>query len=394
MLRRLLRDSEALKALSEKLGLFRDPEVLEKYVIASEVTAEVLDLFLARIFGTERASMGDGSGDAKTICETLCGFLGAQKGAGGEESAAQAKESDREAEELRVKVQDLERQFVALQRQLQIQGDVTQLAESLDGRLSEMERRVSDLRSEVASVAENVVHLNKEVSARASNGDVRRLSKEVARLKEDERSLGEALEDRISDVEKKVDETKHLLKDEVQSEIMWLVAAVRMLPIDPLNGIIAQLTRECGGNVHDQKVVEVTSKGVWDDWHAPKRVVDLETNDCFWSKNEPNSWICYDFKGKRVAPTSYSIKPHKGVGQPRSWVFEVSNDGHEGSWQVVDRHENSSDLESELVVRNFEIARPSGSFRFICLRQTGKNYAGHDCLLLAALEVFGVCSDQ
>ena len=38
MLRGLLRGSEASKALFERAGLFKTPELLEKYEIASEVT--------------------------------------------------------------------------------------------------------------------------------------------------------------------------------------------------------------------------------------------------------------------------------------------------------------------------------------------------------------------
>ena len=45
MLRGLLRDSEAAKELFEKVGLFKSPELLEKYVVASEVTVEVLGMF-------------------------------------------------------------------------------------------------------------------------------------------------------------------------------------------------------------------------------------------------------------------------------------------------------------------------------------------------------------
>ena len=69
MLRELLRGGEAARALFEKVGLFKSPEVLEKYAIASEVTLEVLDAFLARVFGTHRESMCDGACDLKVLCE-------------------------------------------------------------------------------------------------------------------------------------------------------------------------------------------------------------------------------------------------------------------------------------------------------------------------------------
>ena len=55
----MLSDSDALQAL------------FEKYVIASEVTVEVLDVFLSHILGTERAPIGNGSGDLKVLLESL-----------------------------------------------------------------------------------------------------------------------------------------------------------------------------------------------------------------------------------------------------------------------------------------------------------------------------------
>jgi hypothetical protein len=67
---------------------------------------------------------------------------------------------------------------------------------------------------------------------------------------------------------------------------------------DVPDGIIAHLTRECGGNVHDYDVVEVTSgsfeketKGANphsgacdnDPMFAAKNAADLEDNSCFIS---------------------------------------------------------------------------------------------------------------
>ena len=69
MLRGLLRDSECAKGLLENAGLFKDPKLLEKYVIASQVMVEVLDSFFSHVFGTERASLGNKSGDLKTLLE-------------------------------------------------------------------------------------------------------------------------------------------------------------------------------------------------------------------------------------------------------------------------------------------------------------------------------------
>ena len=108
-----------------------------------------------------------------------------------------------------------------------------------------------------------------------------------------------------------------------------------------LDGVIAQLTRECGGHVHEKGAVEITASSYRDGVEA-KNAANLWTNSCFSSEDEPNSWICYDFKSRLVTPTSYSIRSHVGAGFPKSWVLEVSNDGH--AWTVIDRRDDNEDL--------------------------------------------------
>ena len=392
MLRGLLRDREAAKALFEKVVLFKSPELLEKYVIASEVTVEVLDVFLSRVFGTERPCISNESGDLKALWESLgcCSLSEGKEAASGDLSAR----ADEHMEGLRVKVQDLERQLCAVQRQLQMQGEVSQLAVSLDSKLDqisrECERSVSGVRSQVSAVSDDVAGLKEEVRDKASTRDVISLSKDVSCLKESEKSLG----DRISDVAKAM-EAERALRDELQREIERLDAVV-MRPVDPLNGIIAQLTRECGGNVHKKGVVEVTASSVYPlrSGRQPENAVDLGTNSFFTSNDESSPWLRYDFKGRRVTPERYSIRS-ANQGYPRSWVLEVSNSGSEGSWEIVNRRENNEDLKGNYVTHNFAIsAPPRGAFRFVRVRQTGENHEGNDRLYISSLELFGTLSSQ
>ena len=373
----------------EKVGLFKTPELLEKYVIASEVTVEVLDLFLSRVFGAERANFGNDSGDLSALWESLgCFSLRSRRSAAGEDLSARPDVPDKAVEGLCAKVQDLERQLCAMQRQLQMQGEVSQLAMSLDGKLGEIERecdrQVSDLRLKVSDVSEEVVSLKKELNDKASNGEVMELSEKVSHLKDAERRL----EDGISSAEKKAADVEKALRDEIQR----LDVAMKAVPIDPLNGIIAQLTRQCGGNVHEKGLVEVTASSVSSNSYQAKNAVELGTDSFFQSNSEPTSWICYDFKRQRVTPTSYSIRT-VACACPRSWALEVSNDGEK--WEAVDTRNNNRDLNAEYVTHNFVItAPPRGSFRFIRLRQTGKNHTENDCLAITSLEVFGILSPQ
>jgi hypothetical protein len=92
---------------------------------------------------------------------------------------------------------------------------------------------------------------------------------------------------------------------------------------DVPDGIIARLTRECGGNVHCRRVVEITCGPfgkVTEGDHGrsgAKDAVDVETGSLFASayrlKEEDiphtrNNWLCYDFKERRIVPTHYTIR--------------------------------------------------------------------------------------
>ena len=162
-----------------------------------------------------------------------------------------------------------------------------------------------------------------------------------------------------------------------------------------LDGVIAHLTRECGGNVHDQGLVNVTASSV-SMGGDPRNVVDLGTNSLYSSENENNTWICYDFKDRRIIPTSYSVRTSRnspGGDTLKSWVIEVSKDGTENSWVEIDRRDDSHDLNCCYVTVNFKISRvPSESFRFFRLRETGPNHYGdhHSYYVnITSLEIFG-----
>ena len=91
-----------------------------------------------------------------------------------------------------------------------------------------------------------------------------------------------------------------------------------------------------------------------------------------------------------MTPPSYSIRSNgggTGFNHPKSWVLEVSNDGSDGSWAVVDSRKSNSDMNDQFAIAN----SMSGAFRFVRLRQTGKNHKGNNHLDICALELFGAC---
>jgi hypothetical protein len=75
---------------------------------------------------------------------------------------------------------------------------------------------------------------------------------------------------------------------------------------NPLSGIIAYLTSQHDGNVSDRGIVNVSGSTICSS-NVAKNAVDLLPTCYFNSMNEPNQWLCYDFRDRKVRPKHYSI---------------------------------------------------------------------------------------
>jgi hypothetical protein len=162
------------------------------------------------------------------------------------------------------------------------------------------------------------------------------------------------------------------------------------LPLD--GGLISYLSEQCGGNVHDKQIVQVSASSTARNSPAcaAKNLVDLKADSLYVSRDAPNQWICYDFGQLTIAPTHYSIRSRfdggPGWNNIKSWVIEGSGNGDE--WTEVDRREGNDELKDKNVSRLFEVTN-SGEFRFIRLRQTGTTHDNKDFLTLSGFEIFG-----
>jgi hypothetical protein len=179
------------------------------------------------------------------------------------------------------------------------------------------------------------------------------------------------------------------------------------------DGIIAHLTRECGGNVDGYQVVEITCgcfeketeganphSGALDDCllYATENAADLDVISRFVSayheKEEDilhsgNNWLCYNFEERRAELTHHTIRMNGfGPGQEhmKSWFVETSADGE--SWQEVVREEDNKQLNGRFKTGTFALS-DGGECRFIPLVTSGKNYMGDDQLRISAWEVLG-----
>ena len=156
----------------------------------------------------------------------------------------------------------------------------------------------------------------------------------------------------------------------------------------PFKGIMPHLREECGGNIHEKGVVTITESR--HERNQPCQVTDYDWSDYWHTSNSPNSWICFDFEEKRVELTGYSLKSMPAISycsHPIQWVIEGSNDG--SNWREVDRR-NTQDLNGKSIVKTYFCEdTKSERFRFIKLRQTGKDAQGYNYLALSGIEFFG-----
>jgi hypothetical protein len=152
---------------------------------------------------------------------------------------------------------------------------------------------------------------------------------------------------------------------------------------DPFDGMISYLTRKHGGNVHEKKIVTITSSSTFseDPKFSVQNVADFNSDLGFCSRSEQNQWVRWDFRTMRIRPTNYTIRG----GTLKSWIIEGSVDNV--MWVEIDQQVENGDLKG-VGIASFTVAR-SIECRFVRLRQTGRNHTGNDQLAFRDLEIFG-----
>jgi hypothetical protein len=161
---------------------------------------------------------------------------------------------------------------------------------------------------------------------------------------------------------------------------------------DRFNGIIAFLTRDCGGNVSDRGIVEIRSKSFYNEDRLPKNTANFTWGSPnFRSNAKMDQWIEWDFKTSQIEPTHYSIRTHGGEAggsHLQNWVIEGRNEEEE--WIQLDERRNDSELNGPSRIATFEIAnRFRIRIRILRLRQIDLNHAGGHLLAFGAFELFG-----
>lgn len=141
------------------------------------------------------------------------------------------------------------------------------------------------------------------------------------------------------------------------------------------DGILRYLTNKTGGNIHDNKTIDISSNSIYSDSHHPKNLVDYSDRTHYCSNDEQDIKICFDMKENIIQLESYTIKSRNdgpNWGHLRNWVIEVSND--KNKWEIIDEHKNDSTLNERDIIATFETKKTNGFYRFIQLRQTGESW--------------------
>ena len=134
-------------------------------------------------------------------------------------------------------------------------------------------------------------------------------------------------------------------------------------------GIINYLCLQTGGNIYDNKTIDITADSIISDTYHPKNLIDYENDNYYQVNNSPKAEICFDFKDKSVQLSSYSIKSGyttENVRHLRNWAVDVSND--KKTWRNVDEHFEDSSVNGKFIIKTFKTKEKSNFYRFVRFR--------------------------
>lgn len=152
------------------------------------------------------------------------------------------------------------------------------------------------------------------------------------------------------------------------------------------NGIFKYLLSD--GNI-DEKL-NITSSSILSDSYIPKNAILCnDHNKLFYSGNQKNNWLRIDFKEHKVILNNYTIKSHNTPRTMKNWVIEGSNDN--SNWTILDKRTNCEDVKGGNQVHTFSMSEQiKESYRYIQIRQTGKNWNNDNYLTIDSFEIYGL----
>ena len=106
--------------------------------------------------------------------------------------------------------------------------------------------------------------------------------------------------------------------------------------------------------------------------------------------------MAVDLKTSRLVPDHYALRNDSRSSHAlRNWELQASNDNQ--TWTTLRRHTNDTSLAEQpmsVAAWPLDAATVGGrSFRHFRILQTGKNSNGHDHLMCAGIELYGLLQD-
>jgi hypothetical protein len=74
-------------------------------------------------------------------------------------------------------------------------------------------------------------------------------------------------------------------------------------------GVIASLSKQCGGNVHESGLVAITGSSTMKGF-LPQNAAYLASKAILFSLDLPDQWLCYNFTGAAVRLSRSALRTH------------------------------------------------------------------------------------
>jgi hypothetical protein len=161
-------------------------------------------------------------------------------------------------------------------------------------------------------------------------------------------------------------------------------------PVFGTTGLIAYLNK--GGNAHDRGAV-VCDVSSGSNCQLRRSFVDPTPSGTYFTDNSPNSWVSIDLgKGNSCIVKEYALQaPLDATYALRSWNFQASDSGQEGSWVTLHSRNNDTSfpVDVPLFPLKWSISPVPRAYRFFRIIQTGVNSNNNSYLKIPSLEIFG-----
>ena len=263
------------------------------------------------------------------------------------------------------------------------------------------EKRIKMFIEEEKEMKSKISNLEEKINQNEENCNQR-----IKNLEDNYNKKISDLENKINQNEetynKKIKNIEDILKDSIEIKIAQLEKSNEKiikstLPNDknvksfsPKNsndfdGIFDFLTKKTGSNIHNSKIIEITSNSALNGYH-PKFLLETCTSYVTLA-GEKYAWVCFDFINMKIEITEYKIDA-SGSCPIKNWVLEVSND--KSNWKTIDTHSNDEIFKGSIKIQTFKVQKNDFS-RYCRIRHTGEfcDYSSGCHMQIYRIEFYG-----